>query len=88
MANLRRFTPDSTHQATQNSGSLQAPASRDQQTLLISHSLDFAVGAPYIAVCARCDRRLKRLADVAGLCPAEPGPTDPAHSVTREDRNR
>jgi len=29
MANLRRFTPDSTHQATQNSGSLQAPASRE-----------------------------------------------------------
>jgi len=29
VANLRRFTPDSTHQATQNSGSLQAPASRE-----------------------------------------------------------
>jgi hypothetical protein len=35
----------------------------------ISHSLSFAVPAPYIAVCARCGQRLRHLSDVASPCP-------------------
>jgi len=57
-------------------------------TPALSHLLNFAVPAPYIAACSRCGRLLKGLAEVAELCPCpgEESPSVAARSKTGRPR--